>query len=471
VKITPTYLQKAIFLAFLLVLAVTPAGCQQTGGTLIKTVPSKEGSQGSPTEQKAQTAAQTNPASSATGDFNLPILDVGLETLESYSQSYSFSMKGTYQGQPHESSEKIDRVVNSDSETNQVISTTTGEQPFFLQFVRLGNYVYTQEKEAQPCRATDRADKEGVDLNPVNQLPTVSGGVEVGQESVGAIPAVHYRFDENAVRKQSGKNGKAQGDVWVAVDGGQVLNYQLTVEIKDGDFLGTKSWTYELQEIDQNLTVQLPKGCLPMLSDIPRLPDARAETGLPGFIRYSVSSSLEDAIQFYERDLSGLGWQELPGDKQGVGSALLKFSRLLEDGTGQILGIQFSVEGGFLQVIIQLINTQKPIQVETQSAPPEEESTEPAEDAPEGALPDDIPIYPGATVLQKSQAVIFLQSSDPADKIAQYYKTEMLSLGFSQIAGETNGPIITQGWVRDGISVGVQFLSLNGNTQIYINLP
>ncbi len=394
-------------LSALWMVGVVLTACQPAGSTPAATsVPGSPATQ-SPTQGLTQ-AAPTSPASAATWSLLQP--GVGLAAYTGYHQSYSSSMKGTYQGKPYTSLASIERSVRGQDETSLVNSTVTGQKPFYLQSTSLGGQIYVQQKAGLACRAQDQADQAQEDLNPVNKLPSVSGGSNVGSEPLNGLTANHYHFDAGVVRSQAGKNGTADGDVWVANETGAVLKYQLTVEIKDGDFIGTRSWTYELKEVNKGTPVALPAGCLPLLASLPVLPGAANVVSIPGFISYSAGSTIADAVTFFGDQLPSQGWYALPGDAPHTASAQLKFGREMDDGSGQMLAIQLASQGQGIQVVIQIVITHKPIKAGTPQTPgltpsaPEStrEPTEPDETAEPGSsatLPEDLPVYPGAQVL------------------------------------------------------------------------
>ncbi len=69
---------------------------------------------------------------------------------------------------------------------------------------------------------------------------------------------------------------------------------------------------------------------------------------------------------------------------------------------------------------------------------------------PEGAtgVPEDIPIYPGATDQTIMGSLIMFSSADPAEDVAEFYRNEMPGRGWTAGGEGTLGNIITQEWTK-----------------------
>ena len=456
-------------ITILLLLAAVLQACQPSNA-VSNTTPASTiaaSAQGSPEAQKTN---QGNTTPVAASGWSLSQPAAGLDALTSYHQSFSSSLKGTYQGKPYEASSSVDRRVNGQDESSLLNSTTTGENPFYLQFARLDSQAYVQQKAGQACRAPDLTDRPDQNYNPAGRLPPVFGASSLGSEPLAGPAAVHYRFDASSVRNQAGRNGTAVGDVWVAQDGGAVLKYQLTVEFKDGDFIGTRAWTYSLDEVNKGTSVVLPEGCLPILIDLPSLPGAADLLSIPGFLRYTASSNIDAAVKFFQDQLPAKNWYTLPGDKPQAESALLKFARSMADGSGQVLAVQLAAQGQDVVVVIQIIKTHKPIQAVTPAAPnvtpSAQETTETPGTGPGATLPEGLPVYPGAQVIMQNSEVLMCQAKAPVDQVAKYYQDQMTAAGWSLIDNTSMGGVTTQSWEKGGARLMLLLSSQNNLTQI-----
>ena len=305
--------RKISLLSVAMLLLASMLACQlfssNPGGA--STPPTSTSSAGGPGSQETTPVAGT-PNNAGTGTFPHP--NAGLETLSSYHQRFTSTMSGTSQSKPYEATTNVDRWVNGEDESSLVQSTTSGDNPFYLQITLLGGQTYVQQKAGQACRAQDQSTQADQNRDPALKLPPVFGASVVSNETLAGVPAIHENFDADAVRNQAGKNGTADGEIWVAQDSGTVLRYQLTIEIKDGDFIGTRTWVYELSDINQGLAIKLPAGCLPMLTELPVLPDAAGVVSIPGFMSYTANSSIDSAVKFFQEQLPATNWYPLPGD-------------------------------------------------------------------------------------------------------------------------------------------------------------
>jgi hypothetical protein len=158
------------------------------------------------------------------------------------------------------------------------------------------------------------------DLEPAAQLASLFGAEEAGTEDLNGVQAVHYIFDERALA-ESGLN-KSTGELWLAAEGDYVLRYRLSTTGDESYFgegmQGVMMWDYELTQVDQPLTIELPADCPPGLIAAPLLPDAVNAERLPGATLYSTAASVAEVQTFYEQELPKLGWTALSSDEFGL---------------------------------------------------------------------------------------------------------------------------------------------------------
>jgi len=71
---------------------------------------------------------------------------------------------------------------------------------------------------------------------------------------------------------------------------------------------------------------------------------------------------------------------------------------------------------------------------------------------PEGAtgFPEDVPAYPGATDLFIAEDVIAFSTSDDVATVADFYRTELATLGWTKTSDDDMGGMIQQVWNKDG---------------------
>ena len=74
---------------------------------------------------------------------------------------------------------------------------------------------------------------------------------------------------------------------------------------------------------------------------------------------------------------------------------------------------------------------------------------EPPEEAGSG-LPEDIPLYPNATNVVTMEAMATFTSPDDPATVADFYRTELATLGWNPETDESMGGIIMQTWTKEG---------------------
>lgn len=170
------------------------------------------------------------------------------------------------------------------------------------------------------------------------------------------MAAKHYTFNELALGQQNRTQSK--GEVWVASDGGHVVKYLLTIK-GNADYFGTgldgtQTWDYELTNVGEPVSIQLPRDCPGGKVDAPQLPGASNAVDTPGALTYDTSTSLADAAAFYQKQAPALGWK-LQGQAQVTDTqAFMDFQR-----GGQDMIVVVSADVGVTTVDITLVRKQK----------------------------------------------------------------------------------------------------------------
>ena len=162
-----------------------------------------------------------------------------------------------------------------------------------------------------------------------------AGAVQVGDETVNGLSAVHYQIDDfdhlqtillNG-DEQSGDIVDATFDFWVVEDGGYLGKYEVTATIQGllieadegGEKLGdeTISWAYEIYEINEDVAIEWPVGApepgaivVPGFADdeFPLPPETDVADNLFGMLMLDSALSATEVEDFYQAALSALGW-------------------------------------------------------------------------------------------------------------------------------------------------------------------
>ena len=359
---------------------------------------------------------QSNPETQSDGVLTLPDPLVGLSSLSTYQFSYTTTVKGTQKGQAFESNLTINGLVNGANSSTLVQQTSTGDPDIYLQRVVLNGTEYSQQAAAGICQTSSTT--SALISDQTLKLPPVFGAKLLGVETLSGLPSNHYRFDQKAVPWQAGQNGTASGDVWIAQQGGYVLKYVLNIQLPSGDFQGTRSWSFVLSNIGSGASVTLPKGCLPLITDIPMMDGATLVVQRPSFQSYSVSATLDAVTGFYKQKLAAAGWSLLPGIGASNGAETLDFIQNPPDGSGRLAVIQASDQNGQTAVIVQSAVTRKAIVMDAtpapgSTAPASSPTGQPTSEAAGGTppaavmLPTNLPKYPGATVVIQNDQMTF----------------------------------------------------------------
>jgi hypothetical protein len=463
------------FLLLAAVLLVMGLACQALVPGSQNTTP------GAPTGNSPSTAntprqpASGNQSSSGlrgSGEFNLPDPAAGLDTIENYTQTFTYSVTTTLKGQPYSAKTNIHRTAFITGATLAVLEAQSSDsQPIYRAALTNEGITYVQQAPGQPCRASQDITRGDPIPDPTLRLPPVFGAEEIGRGSMAGIPAVQYQFDQRAVRYAAGQTGTASGELWVAEDSALLLKYSLTIESTQGETPGVQTWEYTLDQINASEPISLPQGCLALPSNLPLLPDAHNVIMRPGFARYTSAASLANAAEFYRNELTA-EWQEVSIDEQGQGPMGLTFTRPAGDGT-QLVVVALDSSGGDLQVVIQIVMLKNQVQIDPQSTSDLSSNGSPAPTPATpslpAALPTDLPIYPGAGDLTQSEYIILFTTPDQTDMVADFYSSEMEKLGWSLDDNSEIAGMITQTWQKDSVKLVLLIMTQDNKTQVMIS--
>lgn len=419
-----------------------------------------------------QTAPNDQTAVQSTGDFDLPDPTAGLSSLTGYRQTLTVSTSGTLNGKAYESIQTMERTSIGNNERVIINETTTDNTPVNLLYAIFDGYRYSLENKEPLCRAAPQEAETNPLPNPASRLPTISGAVEAGADTINEIAALHYTFDETNVERRSDENDHAQGEVWMAEEGGYLVKYILSADLSTEDFTGTRSWSYELIPLTADTSIQLPDSCQPMLVNLPALQDAAEMILQPGFQQYITRASRTEVVNFYNEALPAQGWQVLPGSRPGEmdlteSVQTLAFTRDASAGS-TLLVIRVDEKDSSLRITAQgltLIQEPQAVATESESAP---ESTDTPTDETQADLPEDMPLYPGAAVINQMDSFLMLETTDSIEEAAMFYKDEMPALDW-KLDNELEQPgLIVQSWTKNDSSLAITLTESQGKVQIMI---
>jgi hypothetical protein len=276
-----------------------------------------------PEGAQATTGAIQNTVVFGPGSFNLEDPTVGLADLSSYTAALTLSFNGTLAGQPSQYSHTYRMLASQEKTAHQLTIESAGGNPAPVFMLEMNGVSYALDAENNFTAPTTQPDYSlSAEWEPAGFLPAFIGAEAAGSETVNGVGSGQYTFDERAF----GETGFTQstGQVWVASDSGVVVRYLLTTTAGKEYFgeggEGTFTWEYNLTDINQPVTIELPDGCPEGLVDAPLMPTAQDINRQPGVTIYSSAGSLQDGLTFYTEQMPALGWEAL-GDP-GVGDTM-----------------------------------------------------------------------------------------------------------------------------------------------------
>ncbi|MCB0255303.1 MAG: hypothetical protein KDI55_16395 [Anaerolineae bacterium] len=145
-------------------------------------------------------------------------------------------------------------------------------------------------------------------------------------EKIAGIDSRHYTFDERAMLNflNAGTgNVSAEGEVWIAKDGDFVTKYIVNVTVDSGGAgmldptlaNGTLRLEFELTEANEDVTIDLPEEAISGTNmagfggePLPLPEGATVTASTSQFAIVQTDLPVEEAQQFYDDALQGLGW-------------------------------------------------------------------------------------------------------------------------------------------------------------------
>lgn len=247
------------------------------------------------------------------GDFILPETKAGLSELSSYKATLVMSFEGTREGSRQQWSKTYAMLVSTDPEARQLTIEATGDNPDPISVFMAeadGAAYELQGENACSANVIEPENSLAENWELAGFLAGVHGAERAGNETVNNVAADHYTFDERALGQLD--IAKSTGEIWVASNGGYLVKYVLTTT-GNADYFGdgtegTLTWDYELIDVNQPITLELPADCPAGMVNAPQLPDASDVLNMPSVLSYNTSTSLTEAAAFYQQQIPTLGW-------------------------------------------------------------------------------------------------------------------------------------------------------------------
>ena len=168
-------------------------------------------------------------------------------------------------------------------------------------------------------------------------------------ETVNGISTWHYTFTEADITEENFTVEEAKGDIWVAQDGNYPVKFELEMNgsgtgqaVEDFFASGTMKMSYELLDINQSFTIDLPEEAAnaegfgdlfggsddPAEISYPLLADAEIDFSMEGLVSYKTASTVNEAVEFYKTELANDGWEnDTESEFISAESALMVFNK------------------------------------------------------------------------------------------------------------------------------------------------
>jgi hypothetical protein len=316
-------MRRSLLLLLLVVATLCLAAC---GGAAAPTATQPAPARATATSPKAAeipllTATKQPGATAAEDTLSLKSRDQGLDKLKSYRMRWQSHWTTTESGK----SDKGDWMWTAEYTASPLalhyiwtFSDATDSGSGQMATWQIGDTVYISSAggdDAGKCVAMSRADQSNSLASSMftpSVLGSLSGAKYVGTDTVNGIRAKHYVYTEQSASLVG--FGKVAGDAWVAVDGGYIVKDTMTWEGSAGPFGGSStgkgkgSWTWELSDVNQPITIKAPENCSSGAADLPVMADATSKTTVSDMLTYTTPSKPADVVAFYKKEMAKAGW-------------------------------------------------------------------------------------------------------------------------------------------------------------------
>jgi len=366
----------------------TPKATEVAGGKAEPTATKVEAPEApTPTAAEAEAEATATPAEAGEEEADIDLVGSmsGMKNLNSYRVAFRFDWKGTKGGEPVTGYMEMRSAFVREPPAQELHFEGQGLQAGEdkglgkVSFIQVGDTAWFYESESNtwmqvPAGQLDFS--EGMFFKPEDLLKNFNaskGQRSLLPQEVNGVQCYKYTFNEKDFATSALAEGeaveRAQGEVYVAVDGGYVvklaidadLSYSQPTETEMFD-KGNVKMTFDLSDINQPITIEPPaeaKAQAGGREDIPMLSDAKVEFSSAEFVSYKTASSVKDAAQFYEDEMPKKGWTAGENNKDMImdESAILSYTK--EGETASIIIGSDEKEKGTTNVMISITKEQQ----------------------------------------------------------------------------------------------------------------
>ncbi len=432
-------------------------------------------------EQQTDTENIANPQETTENEQVEGILPdplIGLTELPAYLAGFRQDMVGTLKGEPYERHTYllISRDTSSDNYDFMNLSSGTGLMDYQSRVLSLDQAFYRWTQPDPSCQGSDQAPAEGEVLEPASLLLPVMQADRLGRETVNEINCTHYQFTEDDLNGV--ENGTlVAGDVWIANQGGYVVKYSLVVTPpanSDADDLSvTQTWSYDLSIPETSSAIVLPPNCQEVPLDLPLPTDAQDIRRTGGHVSFDTGSTARQVVDYYAAALPDVGW--VAPDTLPDGEIELPYMASFTQAEQTLDLVLDEAESNGIRVDIFIRIQQMSILPEGTQATATTVSSGSGVPTPvatidpsASGLPDDIPLYPGATDLFSMDTVTMFSSTDDIGLIQEYYKQAMADNGWSLSLEQNAEGTQLQQWSKNGVEIFITMSADGGRVTVVI---
>ncbi len=315
--------------------------------------PGGEAPEAQPPAATEEVTAPETPPEGAEGEVEEAPLDLstslsGLENLNSYRNTFRIDWNGTKGGEPVTGYLSMSGAYVREPPAQEIHFEGQGFEAGEDQglgkvtFIQVGDTAWFYESESDtwtqlPAGSLDFAG--GFFFAPeefLSDFDASKGRRSLLPQQVNGVQCYKYTFTEKDFEDEAaGKVTRAQGEVYVAVDGGYIVKFVVDADVRYADpeelfEEGTMTMAFDIFDINQPITIEPPAEAEAQPAgrdDIPMLPDAQVEFSSAEFTSYRTASSIADAAQFYETEMPKNGWTAEEGNMIFDDGAFLNYNK------------------------------------------------------------------------------------------------------------------------------------------------
>ena len=336
-----------LLLAGLVLVIAACGGDKATSAPAATTVPATSKPANTPvpaaTQKPADTPVPTPVPTSAAEEELAPDQVTQVSDMNSYRAAIDIQWQGTMtNSQKIESSMKmqIEYVREPRAEHLSIYGTSfasqgfTEDQPLEMYTVGDTTYMYVAGMWMQtPSGDSTEGLGDTFLMTSDDVLKNAKNSKYVGREKVNGVDTKHYTFDETALQSADmagSKIDRAEGDVWIAVDGSYVVKMdatmygkELSVPAETGSEVtadGSMRMVMNVTDVNKPITIEVPQEALDANKppeDIPVPDDAADVSNLFGMITYTTAKTPQEIHDFYKAEMPKNGWTETGDDSFG----------------------------------------------------------------------------------------------------------------------------------------------------------